>query len=462
MELPHFVMTKELPVATVAQVRSALQTVFSTLAEQADAELHYTRRPDIAEFSASTLIQTLVLGWLAHPDASLPQLAQTAARVGVFVRPQAIDQRFSFQTATLLRTVLVRSVEQLIAGDPVAIPVLRRFSGCFVHDSTTIVLPDELADHARGNGGATTTNTSAALKCGLQLDLLSGALCQLDLADGRAHDQKLPLQHAPLPPGALRLADLGFYDTGVFAELSAQGVYWLSKLPSSAVLSEPGQPPRKLLEFVRALGAFEQWEGEVILGSKQLAARLLVQRVPQEVADQRRRRIRAAARDRGQTPSAASLELAAWTILLTNCPAELLSLEEALVVAKVRWQIELVFKLWKSYGQVDKWRSKKPARVLCELYAKLLAMLVQQWFVAMSCWGYPERSLVKAAQAIREHAAEVASAQLRAERLEETLETMCEVLKQTARMNSRRKRPNTYQLLLALNTEEEEMGSEPS
>ena len=458
MELLHFVMTKELPVATIAQVRSALQTVFHTIAEDADAELHYTRRPDSAKFSASTLIQTLVLGWLAHPDATLPQLAQTAARVGVFVHPQAIDQRFSFETASLLRTVLVRSVELLIAGDPVAIPLLQRFNGCFVHDSTTIVLPDELADHARGNGGSTSTNTSAALKCGLQLDLLTGALARLDLTDGRANDQKLPLQHAPLPPGALRLADLGFYDTGVFAELSAQGVYWLSKLPSSALISEAGQPPRKLLEFIRALGPFQQWEGAVQVGSKQLAARLLVQRVPQEVADQRRRRIRAEAKDRGQTPSAASLELAAWAILLTNIQLELLSLEEALILAKVRWQIELVFKLWKSYGLVDEWRSQKPARVLCELYAKLLAMLVQQWFIAMGCWGYPDRSLVKAAQVIREHAPELASARLRPERLCETLETMGVVLEQTARMNSRSKHPNTYQLLLALTTEEVAVG----
>jgi hypothetical protein len=162
-------------------------------------------------------VQTLVLGWLAHPDASLPQLAQTAARLGLFVHPQAIDQRFSFETAALLRSVLVRSVEQLIAGEPVAIPILQRFNACFVHDSTTIVLPDELADHARGNGGSNSTNSSAALKCGLQLDLLTGALYRLDLSDGRANDQKLPLQHAPLPRAALRLADLGFYDTGVFA-----------------------------------------------------------------------------------------------------------------------------------------------------------------------------------------------------------------------------------------------------
>ena len=40
-----------------------------------------------------------------------------------------------------------------------------------------------------------------------------------------------------------------------------------------------------------------------------------------------------------------------------------------------------------------------------------------------------------------------------AERLIEVLETVQQVLKRTARMNTRKKHPNTYQLLLALTTE---------
>ena len=121
-----------------------------------------------------------------------------------------------------------------------------------------------------------------------------------------------------------------------------------------------------------------------------------MQPVPQEVADQRRRRIRTEARDHGRTPSAVVVALAAWTILITNAPPELLSLAEALVVAKVRWQIELIFKLWKSHGQVDQWRSEKPARIMGEVYGKLLAMLIQQWVFIVGCWAYPDRSLVKA------------------------------------------------------------------
>jgi len=123
-----------------------------------------------------------------------------------------------------------------------------------------------------------------------------------------------------------------------------------------------------------------------------------------------------------------------------------------LVVAKVRWQIEFVFKLWKSHGLLDEWRSDKPARILCEVYAKLLALLLQHWIPVLGCWDYPDRSLVKAAQVVRAHAIALACAQGALEPLMAALPTIQPVLTTTARMNTRHKEPNTYQLLLALTT----------
>jgi hypothetical protein len=440
--------------STIPQVSQAMQQLLTTAAQDADAKLHYTKRPDRAKFTAATLTQTLVLGFLAHPDATVEQLAQTAARAGVDVSPQAIDQRFSLPTAALLQEIVASSTQHLIGADGVAIPILQRFSGVRIHDSTTIVLPDSLAEQWRGCGGSSPMHTSAALKCGVQLDLLTGALCGLDLADGRTSDHRLGVQHAALPKGSLRLADLGFYDLGVLAALSAAEVYWLSKLEPNALITDERGHCSSLLAFVQTLGAIDQWEGQVWVGKGQrVRARLLIQRVPQEVAAGRRRRIRKTARDKGVTPSAAALALANWTILMTNIPPDLLRLVEAVVLAKVRWQIELLFKLWKSHGQLDSWRTGKPERMLCEVYAKLLAMVVQHWALVVGCWQFPERSLVKAAQVVRDHAPELSCARARLDRLSEVLTTIQQVLRRTARMNTRKKHPNTYQLLLAMTTE---------
>src|SRR5437879_7978051 len=63
--------------------------------------------------------------------------------------------------------------------------------------------------------------------------------------------------------------------------------------------------------------------------------------------------------------------------------------------------IERLFKLWKQEGLVDEWTGTKPWRVLCEVYAKLLAMVLQHWFVLLSCWDDPHRSLFAVAEVLR-------------------------------------------------------------
>src|SRR6266480_2510564 len=64
--------------------------------------------------------------------------------------------------------------------------------------------------------------------------------------------------------------------------------------------------------------------------------------------------------------------------------------------------MELLYKLWKQEGQVDEWRMDNPWRVLCELYAKLIGVLLQQWLMILFAWHDPQRSLVKLAQVVRD------------------------------------------------------------
>lgn len=56
---------------------------------------------------------------------------------------------------------------------------------------------------------------------------------------------------------------------------------------------------------------------------------------------------------------------------MTNAPPELLSLREACVLARLRWQVELLVKLWKSSGRLDESAADKPYRVLCKLLARI-------------------------------------------------------------------------------------------
>jgi len=96
------------------------------------------------------------------------------------------------------------------------------------------------------------------------------------------------------------------------------------------------------------------------------------------VAEERQKRLWEEARDHGRVPSEELLELAHWIIVITNIPRKMANYEEILVLLRLRWQIERLFRLWKEHGKIDEWRSKKPYRILCEFYAKMCAMIIQQ------------------------------------------------------------------------------------
>lgn len=125
--------------------------------------------------------------------------------------------------------------------------------------------------------------------------------------------------------------------------------------------------------------------------------------MPEAVAKQRQERYREYARTHQKPVNPLVLERAQWTVLVTNVPAALLSFEQAFALLRARWHIELLFKLWNQHALLDEWSSGKPWRILCEVYAKLLAMLIQHWVLLLACWEDPHRSLSSAAEVVREH-----------------------------------------------------------
>jgi hypothetical protein len=428
---------------TVAELSSHLQTLFTSIANHLARRSGFVQRT--SKLTGARFAQALVFGYLANPQAALPELAQAAAVAGVSISPQGLAQRYTDDAAIFLEQVVGAAMQTLIQADAVLIPLLARFSAVVLLDATTIVLPDVLGTWWPGCGGSSASNTSAALKVHVRYDLLAGGLSGLVLTDGRTHESTTPLQTAPVPTGALRVSDLGFFDLDVFAQLSEQDAYWLSRLQPGTALFDPAGRRRTLYDVLRG-ACLVDWV--VQLGVEQrLPARLLAVRVPAEVATQRRRQLRARAAKHGRTPTAESLALADWTVLVTNAPTDVLSIQEALVL-RARWQVELLFKLWKQYGQLDQSRSRKPWRVLTEFFAKLLALLVQHWVVLTGCWDRPDRSLVQAAHTLRAHALHLLSALCSLPQLRCALTIIHRCLRAGCRLNPRKRHPNTYQLLL--------------
>ena len=205
-----------------------------------------------------------------------------------------------------------------------------------------------------------------------------------------------------------------------------------------------------LLQYLRQQTGSGPIDVSVLLGvSHRLPCRLIALRVPQEVADRRRQKAYVKAQKHGRVPSREYLEWQDWTIFVTNCEPELLTWEAVVVLYRTRWQIELMFKLWKSHNRLATHRGSEAAEEqLAVVYVKLIAVLVQHWILLTATWCECRRSLMKAAAIIADWVTLLIDALDDLDRLIAILSRMKDVLlKAGARVQNRNIHPSLSQLL---------------
>jgi len=432
----------------ITKIAKAMQDILITNADIRAKEVGFIKRQ--RKFSGSTFAQTLVFGWLNNPEATLEDLTQTAADLGVMISPQGLEKRFAQEACDFLKLMLEDTVGTLISADPVSVDIFQRFAGVYIKDGSIVSLPDALHGTWQGCGGRVMKNTKASVKIHLQVNMNTGELNGPHLYAGRTQDKSTHVAYAPA--GSLEIFDLGYFSLNVMKDMGEQGVFWLSRIHTQCDIYHEGDR-WDLVDYLERHCAHEL-DTPILLGVRaKVPCRLLAVRVPDKVASERRRKIRYEYKREGKVPSKRLLALTNWTILVTNVPCEKLTLAEAFVLKRIRWQIELIFKLWKDQGRIDEWRTENPMRILCEFYAKLIAMIIQHWLTLSGCWHIPERSMVKAAKVIRDYAKHLALSFAKGslKQLCETLKIIQKRLATACRMNKRRKKPNAYQLLLQFN-----------
>ena len=432
----------------IPEIARAMRVVLNEVANEAGRASGLIKRQ--RKLSGASFVQSLVFAYLAKPAATSAELGQAAATLGVTITRQGLDKRFSEAAARCMERVLAAAVKAVVQAQPVASDLLQRFSAVHVVDSSTIVLPDSLAHLWQGCGGNSANNTQSAVKICVDLDLRSGTLDGPLLQSGRDHDRQALAYHRPLARGALLIADLAYFKLEAFAQMQSNGTYYLSRLKGGTHLFMADGTPLDLLHYLETSTA-TLIDMEVQLGQTlRLPSRLLAVRVPPEVAQQRRERLEDEERHKGQVTSQARFDLTHWTVFVTNVPNELLSVDEALVLGRSRWQVEILFKLWKSDGLIDESRSDNPWHILTEFYAKLIAMIIQHWLFLTELWDHPDRSLHQASQVIQKHALHLASYFHDFEALLRAIQVV-RVCLATCRMSKCRSKRHTFELWLQFN-----------
>lgn len=385
----------------LTQVTDIMQEVLEDAANTAALDCGFVQRK--RKLTGDVFTKILVLGRLENPDASYADLAHTARALGVNVSRQAIEKRMTFEAADALKATLEVAATQVVETPPQTLPLLNQFTSVSVQDSTTITLPDELRTVWKGGRGKN-GHEKASLKLHLRFDVLTGAFEHFQLTDGITSDSKTEGQFEQLPPKSLRLADLGYFTFDTFEQLAQNDVYWISPYKVRCNIYIEGDEPICLDRYLSTETA-DIIDLACFMGAKKrLPIRLIARRCSEQETNSRRRHIINKAKGKGRTPSDERLRLAEWDIYVTNVDASLLTAEQIAPVYSVRWQVELMFKSFKSIGNLNETRRNEAENILCEVYAKLIAQLVRHWIMLASGWRCIQQDILKATKLIGRHA----------------------------------------------------------
>src|SRR5260370_208435 len=333
------------------------------------------RRP--RKLSLEAFLQSILLS-LYQPSHSFQSwAAQLSALQSELFSKQALHRRCGKGLVNFLELLLATVLGNFMRRD-CPTELCQRFGRVLLQDSTALALHPSLAKHFRACGNQHQTKL-ASIKIQAIFELCSQRWVHFELGSLTDNDQKasaLILSH--LQPGDLVIRDLGYAVLRVWRQIAQRGAYFLSRSRSDFALFDPqSQQPLDLLDLLQN---HSQLSIELLVGAQErLPVRLVALRLPAQLAAQRRRRARAnAPLDRALHLTKRYLKVLDWTILLTNVTPSQLSAQQLLEAYSCRWQIEVLFKTWKSHFQLGRLPSCNPLWVQIQLLVKLLAIALLQ------------------------------------------------------------------------------------
>lgn len=429
----------------VTKVSNALKIIFLESADQINLQAKAVKRR--RKFTPRSLAQTFILAFLKKPNASFEDIACMAVASGIEVTPQAIEQRYSSELELFFKLLFEDMTQFVINSDESLAPVLERFSEVILIDSSSVTLPDSQEKQYQGCGG-TYGRGKAALKLQTELDLRSGCLRCVEVEQGRAPDGASDRQHIEQTAESLRIADLGYFNIPVLRKIDDSKAYFLTRIQHQTKIHVDGVKH----DLVTWLNSQDDTtvDGRIEVGLKErFACRLIAYRVPEELANRRRQKLIKATRSKsGRQPSAASLAACDWEFMVTNLSEEQLSVEEAIVLYRARWQIELLFKRWKSHGLIAKMDGCNDIVKMTKFWIRLCAALIQHWLTVATAWSQTHcLSFDKIARRIRDFVREIATQLSTSGDLKAVLNDICRTVCVGCKLNLRRKKPGTLSLL---------------
>jgi len=314
------------------------------------------------------------------------QCSMLSQHMDIVISKQGLDYRYGDSGSELMKQVLQRVLDWNVDQHLSSLN-LSAFKGLVIRDATSKQLPEQFSNLFSGSGGSASTSS---IKIDLQYDLQTTDLA-VQLRDGTAHDSTA--NHMEVQAGKIYLQDLGYFNLNNLESIDKEEGYFISRYKQATNIYNQKEDKVKVSIATLAKGMQENEirEQQVYLGKKQrLCCRLLIQKLPKKVALQKQNELRKQMKSKGKLVSKQRLDLCHYTLIITNINAELLNGKQVLLLYRLRWQIEIMFKCWKSIMELLQVRPMKAERFLCMLYGQMIWMVLSMKltsFFRMSCWN---------------------------------------------------------------------------
>jgi hypothetical protein len=236
-----------------------------------------------------------------------------------------------------------------------------------------------MAEYFKGYGGAMKSESVIKIQHGYELK--SGKLQVHQIGDAHSQDVTSGKQSlGSYKKGDLLLRDLGYFDLKSFGTLSRDNeAAFISRLkPKTTIFELNGEK----LDLKKLAGEMKKGntpfiDKRVIIGAKEkTGVRVIITLAPDEVVEERLRKTNKHNKSKGCQTSEGYKQYAALNIYITNVGQEKLTTQQVLGLYRLRWQVELLFKAWKSYYKIHCIKACNYFRTLCYLYATLLIIQV--------------------------------------------------------------------------------------
>jgi len=299
---------------------------------------------------------------------------------GVSLSKQSLNERFNAKceeyVKSVLREILGEQFSKLYCYN-----LLPCFSRILIKDSTKFMVPSCLESKYKSCGGDVHSRSKAGISIQYEYDLQSGAIMDLSITSGARNDRTDAGETSGnMEKGDLTVRDLGYFSTPVFESCIEKEAFFLSRLDCSTnVYDENGRQVSfaDIYTSMQKSGIMEK-EMSVYIGKKtRLSVRLILRLVPDEVYEKRIREKTAKSKGQGRGQLTQETKVRSrFNLFVTNAEASKLSVKQVFPLYRLRWQIELQFKIWKSVFKINSFRSCKEHRYLTLLYIRLILIII--------------------------------------------------------------------------------------